>query len=76
MNAYSHLINPNYRYNYALIVRTLGEVYTTCSNEQAAPLRQLFKRLDGLRREWRCNYHLHAELVNLNTGKIIMVVFD
>ena len=76
MTRYAHLINPNYRYNYALVVHTLGEIYSTCSNEQAAPLRQLFKRLDGLRREWGCDYHLHAELVNLNTGKTIMVIFD
>lgn len=76
MTRYAHLINPNYRYNYALVVYTLGEVYTTCSNEQAAPLRHLFKRLDGLRREWRCDYHLHAALVNLNTGCVIEEIFD
>jgi hypothetical protein len=76
MTRYAHLINPNYRYNYALVVHTLGEVYTTCSNEQAAPLRQLFKRLDGLRREWRCDYHLHAALINLNTGCVIEEIFD
>lgn len=76
MTAYTHLINPNYRYNYALVVPTLGEIYTVCSNEQAAPLRQLWKRLDGLRREWRCDYHLHAKLINLNTGRTIFEVFD
>ena len=69
-------INPNYRHNYALFVHTLGEVYTTCSNEQAPPLRQLYKRLDGLRREWRCDHHLHATLVNLRTGVVIMEIFD
>lgn len=69
-------INPNYRHNYGLIIHTTGEVYTTCSNEQAPPLRQLYKRLDGLRREWRCNYHLHATLLNLRTGEVIMEIFD
>ena len=69
-------INPNYRHNYALFVHTLGEVYTTCSNEQAPPLKQLYKRLDGLRREWRCDHHLHATLVNLRTGVVIMEIFD
>ena len=69
-------INPNYRHNYALFVHTLGEVYTTCSNEQAPPLRQLYKRLDGLRREWRCDHHLHATLVNLRTGVVIVEIFD
>lgn len=69
-------INPNYRYNYALVIHTTGEVYTTCANEQAAPLRQLYKRLDGLRREWRCNYHLHATLLNLRTGEVLVEIFD
>ena len=76
MNAYSHLINPNYRHTYALFVYTLGEVYTCCSDEAAYPLRLLWKRLDGLRREWRCDYHLHAALVNLNTGRVIEEIFD
>jgi hypothetical protein len=70
------LINPNYRHNYALIIHTLGEVYTTCSDLQAPPLRQLYKRLDGLRREWKCYYHLHATLVNLRTGEVIIEIFD
>ena len=69
-------INPNYPYNYALFVHTLGEVYTTCGNEQAAPLKTLYKRLDGLRREWRADYHLHATLVNLRTGVVIVEIFD
>lgn len=70
------LINPNYRHNYALIIITTGEVYTTCSDLQAPPLRQLYKRLDGLRREWKCDYHLHAKLVNLRTDKVIIEIFD
>lgn len=76
MNAYSHLINPNYRHTYALFVYTLGEVYTSSSDEAAYPLRLLWKRLDGLRREWRCDHHLHAALVNLNTGRVIEEIFD
>lgn len=70
------LINPNYRHNYALINLTLGEVYTACSDLQAPPLRQLYKRLDGLRREWNCYYHLHAKLVNLRTEEVILEIFD
>ena len=69
-------INPNYRHNYALFVHTIGEVYTTCSDLQAPPLKQLYKRLDGLRREWKCNHHLHATLVNLRTGEVIVEIFD
>ena len=71
-----NLINPNYRHNYALVVYTTGEVYTTCSDLQAPPLRQLYKRLDGLRREWRCEYHLHAALINLITGEVLVETFD
>ena len=76
MTAYAHLINPNYRHAYALFVYTTGEVYTSASDEAAYPLRLLYRRLDGLRREWRCDHHLHAALVNLNTGLVIEEIFD
>ncbi len=76
MTAHAHLINPNYRNTYALFVYTTGEVYTSSCNEAAYPLRTLYRRLDGLRREWRCDYHLHAALVNLNTGLVIEEIFD
>ena len=76
MPAYTNLINPNYRHTYALFIDTTGEVYTSSSDEAAYPLRLLYRRLDGLRREWRCDYHLHAALVNLNTGLVIEEIFD
>lgn len=76
MPAYANLINPNYRHTYALFIYTTGEVYTSSSDEAAYPLRQLYKRLDGLRREWKCDYHLHAKLVNLRTDKVIIEIFD
>ena len=75
MNAYSHLINPNYRHTYALFVYTTGEVYTSSCDEARYPLLRLYKRLDGLCREWKCGYHLHAALVNLRTGDVIIEVF-
>jgi hypothetical protein len=76
MTAYANLINPNHRHTYALFVYTTGEVYTSSCDEAAYPLRLLYRRLDGLRREWRCDYHLHAALVNLNTGLVIEEIFD
>jgi hypothetical protein len=76
MTTHAHLINPNYRHTYALFVYTTGEVYTSSCDEAAIPLRTLYRRLDGLRREWRCDYHLHAALVNLNTGLVIEEIFD
>ena len=76
MTAYANLINPNYRHTNALFVYTTGEVYTSSCDEAAYPLRLLYRRLDGLRREWRCDYHLHAALVNLNTGLVIEEIFD
>ena len=76
MTAHANLINPNYRHTYALFVYTTGEVYTSSCDEAAYPLRSLYRRLDGLRREWRCEYHLHAALVNLNTGLVIEEIFD
>lgn len=73
---FSHLIHPDYRYNYALIVYTTGEVYTACADKADIPLRLLYKKLSGLRREWRCVYHLHATLINLNTEAVILEIFD
>ena len=72
----THLINTNYCHTYALVIYTTGEVYTSSCNEARYPLRTLLKRLDGLRREWRCDYHLHAALINLNSGRVIMEIFD
>ena len=72
MPNYSHLINPNYRHNYALVVYTLGEVYTACADEARYPLRLLLKRLDGMLREYGSAEKLKAQLINLNTNKIIM----
>lgn len=74
MPNYSHLINPNYRHNYALLVYTTGEIYTACADEARYPLRLLLKRLDGLRREWSCYLPFRAELINLNNGKTVMEI--
>ena len=72
---FEHLINSNYRYNYALVVYTTGEVYTAHGDDRH-PLRLLYKRLDGLRREWRTDYHLHVALINLRTQKMLMEILD
>ena len=76
MTTYAHLLHPEYRHTYALFVYTTGEVYTSSNNEARLPLRLLWRKLDGLRREWRCDYHLHAALVNLNTGCVIEEIYD
>lgn len=73
---FENLINSNHRHNYALVIYTTGEVYTACGDEAHHPLRLLYKRLDGLRREWRADYHLHVALINLRTQKVLMEVFD
>lgn len=72
MPNYSHLINPNYRHTYALIIYTTGEVYTSSCDEARYPLRTLLKRLDGMLREYGSAEKLKAQLINLNTNKIIM----
>lgn len=76
MTAYAHLIHPEYRHTYALFVYTTGEVYTSSCDEARYPLRLLYKRLDGLRRAWRCDHYLHAALINLNTNKVVEEIFD
>ena len=71
MTAYAHLIRPEYRHTYALFVHTTGEVYTSSCDEARYPLRTLYKRLDGLRRYYPA---LQAELVHLNSGKVIIEI--
>ena len=74
MTAYAHLIRPEYRHTYALFVYTTGEVYTSACDEGSHPLRLLYKRLDGLHREWGCYLPFRAELVHLNSGKVIIEI--
>lgn len=74
VTAYSHLIRPEYRHTYALFVYTTGEVYTSSCDEARYPLRTLYKRLDGLRRQWNCYLPFRAELVHLNSGRVIVEI--
>lgn len=74
MTAYAHLIRPEYRHTYALFVRTTGEVYTSSCDEGGYSLRLLYKRLDGMRREWNSYQPFRAELVHLNSGKVIVEI--
>ena len=74
MNAYSHLVNPNYRHTCALLVYTTGEVYTSSCDEARYPLRTLLKRLDGLRRQWDCYLPFRAELIHLNSGRVVIEI--
>lgn len=74
MTEYAYLINPNYRHTYALIVYTTGEIYTNSCDEAQYSLRALYKRLDGLRRQWGCYLPFRADLVHLNSGKIIVEI--
>ena len=69
---FEHLINRNYRHTFAVVVYTTGEVYTSSCDLPQYPLRQLYRRLDGLRREWKSDELLQAELINLNTGRILV----
>lgn len=74
MTTYTHLINPNYRHTYALFNYTTGEISTSSCDEARYPLRLLYKRLDGLRREWNGDLPLRAELVHLNSGRVIIEI--
>lgn len=74
MNTYARLINPNYRHTYALIVHTTGEVYTYACDKPQYPLRVLYKRLDSLRRQWDSSLQLRAELIHLNSGKVVIEI--
>ena len=73
MTTYAHLIHPEYRHTYALFNYTTGEVSTSSCDEARYPLRLLYKRLDGLRREAvREGYAYDLRLVNLLTGKTLL----
>ena len=73
MTAYAHLINPNYRYTFAVFNYATGEVYTSSCNEARYPLHRLLHRMDGQRREAvREGYAYDLRLVNLLTGKTLL----
>ena len=76
MTAYAHLIHPDYRHTYALFNYTTGEISTSSCDEARYPFRLLYKRLDGLRREWNSDLPLRAELVHLNSGRVIIEIND
>lgn len=70
---YSNLINHNYRHTYALVVHTTGEIYTSACDVASYPLRTLYKRLDGLRREAGAS-SIRAELINLNAQTVVVSI--
>ena len=70
----NHLIHPTHRHTYALIVYTTAEVYTCSGNETREPLRTLYKQLNALHRMWGCYIPFRAELVHLNSGRVILEI--
>jgi len=76
-NPYYHLVNPGYRYTYALIDFETGEVRTMASDRQFAPIKTLYGYFDGLRRQCKEKGDVcHLLLVNCRTGEQIEEVWD
>ena len=73
MTAYAHLINPNYRYTFAVFNYATGEVYTSSCDLPQYALHRLLHRMDGQRREAvREGYAYDLRLINLLTGKTLL----
>lgn len=71
-NRFYHLVRKGYRYTYALVNYTTGEVYTQSCDKQFLPLHNLYNRFDGIRREFaQSGEQCHMVLVNCRTGEVL-----
>ena len=75
-NRFYHLVRKGYRYTYALIDFVTGEVRTMACDRAYLPLKDLYNRLDGLRRECEHKGEMcHLLLVDCRTGEAIEEVW-
>ena len=72
---YTALRRDGYAYTYALIDYITGEIRTSSCDLPTHPLRHLFQRMDGIRRECRRDGSAcHLVLVNCCTGEVLAFV--
>jgi hypothetical protein len=72
---YTALRRDGYAYTYALIDYITGEIRTSSCDLPTHPLRHLFQRMDGIRRECRRGGSAcHLVLANCCTGEVIAFV--
>ena len=72
---YTALRRDGYAYTYALIDYITGEIRTSSCDLPTHPLRHLFQRMDGIRRECRRDGSAcHLVLANCCTGEVIAFV--
>lgn len=71
-NPFYHLVRAGYRYTYALINYTTGEVRTIASDYQGVPLRELYRRYQSELRSAKAELSaIHLVLANARTGEVL-----
>ena len=72
---YTALRRDGYAYTYALIDYITGEIRTSSCDLPTHPLRHLFHKMDGIRRECRNSGSVcHLLLANCCTGEVLAFV--
>lgn len=75
MNTYTQLIHPNYRYTYAYINRTTGEVCSIASDDRATALKRIYHRAQSeLRYYGSQGEPCDLLLVNCVTGAEVLML--
>ena len=72
---FDRLRREGYAYTYALVDFVTGEVFTSSCDLPTYPLRHLFHKMDGIRRECRKDGSVcHLLLANCGTGEVLAFV--
>jgi hypothetical protein len=71
-NPFYHYVRAGYRYTYALVNYTTGEVRTMSCDHQGAALRELYHIYQGELRSAKADLSaIHLVLANARTGEVL-----
>lgn len=75
MSIYFQLVDPNFRYTYACIDRTTGEVFSISSDDRGTALKRIYYRAQSELRYYRSQgMTCDLLLVNCVTGVEVLVL--
>jgi hypothetical protein len=75
MSIYSQLVDPNFRYTYACINRTSGEVFTMSCDDRATALKRVYYRAQSELRYYSSRgKSCDLLLINCVTGAEVLVI--
>jgi hypothetical protein len=71
-NLFHHYVRAGYRYTYALVNYTTGEIRTMSCDHQGTALRELYRIYQGELRSAKADLSaIHLVLANARTGEIL-----